>query len=1785
MYVCLCRCRLQLTPKAGSVEMGCTALFHFLTAFLLSFSSLDYVYAEENGTYYLLSLPAELHGGTTEKICITLFDIKFDVSFIIVIHNEDNSWNFNKRDLYIKGECRCTEIEVPEVYLEGFYILTVWAFKEDQSILFSKTIDRVKIVNNNTLTFIQPDKYMYVPGQEVKFRLLTTNINLKSKAGMISEVAVINPFGIKMKKWSDVANMQGLMSFTFNIASQPVLGKWTIRVADGNKLTETEFEVQKYVLPRFEVTIEPPPYLLLNAPEIKIRVCANYPQGKEIHGTLRSNVCVYTSAEDGEKRPCANYTAEICGCLNFTVDSSAVGLSLRKYSLKNAVLEVFASVTDYDSKISVNSTIYNPEIKNEHVIIDLQPSEFFFKPGFVYYGKANIYNPDNSIAPGEMVEISAIDYVNDIRLSKNFTSDENGRITFTINQFDSRTEQFYLEARSINGTLNSDDDHHMMYTPIDQKHVKQWYSPGKKYLKILPIDDVQSCTENLNVKLLYTGIQREKIRVYYLVLSKSQIVANGQMSYRIDHRNAYTDDSPPNLLDTIINNLSTPDTDSTEGLSNQVPTPTSYSPKGDQILTNHTDTKPDVLVSNVVVEKEAKKNKKKRRRKKKKNRERKPRATKEHFTAELNLNLRIIPEMSPLSYLTIYLLNDDKELLSDYQEFTVKTCFKNKVGFKIPQKTLYPGEKIDFELNGSINSYCALNLVDFSTFPGWKSWITKEQVFQKLKEYHYQHANQSPLLDRYCQNVLLEQQHGIISSDYRGKRSTSVYSSKYVDAIYAFQASGLVLLTDISLESRPCAWIEPPPTYGTSESTDELWEQFYNIPEPTTDTMKIEDTFLPEERYGVLDYFPAPWLWQENEIKENKSVIINMEVPYPTNEWTGNVFCASETDGLGLLPLPVITVFQPFSVSYVLPYTCIAGERIPVSITVESNVKSCLSIQLHIEKRMISKNSSHMIDGPDLCLCNEEFITSKIYLDQLTPGSINLTVSAMVVETEYGKCTSETIEREYIGKSDVSSAIIEVLVPGFRQEIVHSEYVCPRENERGLYVYSITSKIPPAVIPGSVKTEIFVFGNMLWPGINKLDNWIQDPITNGEGNILSIAAVICVLDYLNAVGLVSHEIESTAMKMMEKCYQQQMNYIHDDGSYSIFGIDDDEGSELLTAYTIQTLVKARSYIYVDDRNLQKSIAWLRSRQQDDGCFLDKGESNKKSKYQKDDKKITTIHTVKIIISLLEFGTPQYDPIIEQGFKCLRSHEAEDLYLLSLYAYAFSLYGHDEHETDKYQRELETKSISHEGMKYWMESSRQGKNYVVKSLDVETTSYALLSLLGNEVVSSWQDLKPIVHWLSEQRKPMKGFIASRDSMIAFHAITNYALMWAQRQEVPNFEIKIFDGFDLKKTFHISEKNIFSLQTYTTNSIMNKIRVEADGYGCGILQTSLAYNMHTVTQAQSFHFHVASHHERNNCAEARIRICCRYTGTDDRTNVVIMKVKMVTGWIPQQILDPKHLKNIGVKKHEMTEDYVYLYFDEMTKTDKCVVIKVEQVLSVSALPATIFVYDYYDRHVVGHAQYKLKTRCGTKQELPVITEEEYLKSIGQARKPISLPENLRTLLKSKNKKPAISHTSVNFTVTTIAVSEKLPVTTTMKTQPKPTPEPELESVAMNRTVKDAAKVECPKCLTKVPDGYHDLFCRAYEVFKVATAKEKDILKIIADLRPHKKLAIDKHVVPVLKDICNCPALREKGRHLLLRLKDGPQFQNLDKMLFDNQIIMFPFTPSVEKKMRQLAKSCTR
>lgn len=46
-------------------------------------------------------------------------------------------------------------------------------------------------------------------------------------------------------------------------------------------------------------------------------------------------------------------------------------------------------------------------------------------------------------------------------------------------------------------------------------------------------------------------------------------------------------------------------------------------------------------------------------------------------------------------------------------------------------------------------------------------------------------------------------------------------------------------------------------------------------------------------------------------------------------------------------------------------------------------------------------------------------------------------------------------------------------------------------------------------------------------------------------------------------------------------YQRELNYRHDDGSYSAFGKSDKEGSTWLTAFVTKSFAQARRFIYID----------------------------------------------------------------------------------------------------------------------------------------------------------------------------------------------------------------------------------------------------------------------------------------------------------------------------------------------------------------------------------------------------------------------------------------------------------------------------------------------------------------------------------------------------------------------------------------------------------------------------
>ncbi len=67
-------------------------------------------------------------------------------------------------------------------------------------------------------------------------------------------------------------------------------------------------------------------------------------------------------------------------------------------------------------------------------------------------------------------------------------------------------------------------------------------------------------------------------------------------------------------------------------------------------------------------------------------------------------------------------------------------------------------------------------------------------------------------------------------------------------------------------------------------------------------------------------------------------------LPHTITEWTANAFCTNTETGLGLAAPASVKAFQPFFVSYTLPYSVIRGESIPLPVTVFNYLSECLAV-------------------------------------------------------------------------------------------------------------------------------------------------------------------------------------------------------------------------------------------------------------------------------------------------------------------------------------------------------------------------------------------------------------------------------------------------------------------------------------------------------------------------------------------------------------------------------------------------------------------------------------------------------------------------------------------------------------------------------------------------------------------------------------------------------------------------------------------------------------------------
>uniref|UniRef100_A0A8C5Q2X5 Uncharacterized protein n=1 Tax=Leptobrachium leishanense TaxID=445787 RepID=A0A8C5Q2X5_9ANUR len=418
----------------------------------------------------------------------------------------------------------------------------------------------------------------------------------------------------------------------------------------------------------------------------------------------------------------------------------------------------------------------------------------------------------------------------------------------------------------------------------------------------------------------------------------------------------------------------------------------------------------------------------------------------------------------------------------------------------------------------------------------------------------------------------------------------------------------------------------------------------------------------------------------------------------------------------------------------------------------------------------------------------------------------------------------------------------------------------------------------------------------------------------------------------------SFTLKASVFNYLKEWYQRQLTYKHGDGSYSAFGKSDKEGNTWLTAFVVKSFSKARPYIFIDETHLNQSFNWLKKHRKDDGCFQTIGK---------------LFNTALKVPCLSPPPTLCYDPLVADALSCLRKAavDVSNVYTQALLAYTFTL-AEDTETRQILLEKLEKQAVRKDGQLHWERPSAKPTSdhpfwYRAPSAEVELTSYMLMtSLSGPE--KNLGRASEIVNWLSKQQNPYGGFSSTQDTVVALHDAGDVTVTVRSQTGV--------------QEFHVDNTNRLLLQKASLPDIPGDYTLTASGSGCVYVQTVLRYNVPPPRSDATFVIRVEV--KPDQCPEEaakklQLNIYTEYTGPREKSNMALIEVKMLSGYIPVKISVRELEKSKVIQRSEISSDMVTLYLNEIGHKSLHLPIMVVQDIEVKNLkPATVKVFDYYE-----------------------------------------------------------------------------------------------------------------------------------------------------------------------------------------------------------------------------------
>ncbi|XP_067306533.1 complement C4 [Pseudorasbora parva] len=358
----------------------------------------------------LIVAPNKIHLGVEETVSVQLHgatkEIRMQLYFVsqisTIILSENKSIILNKDNNYQA----VVKLKVdPEIYGDPKRDSYVQLAAKSHDI-FPDKIKKANIFlsTKRGYIFIQTDKPIYNPGENVKYRIfILDNYMLPIKDQI--HVQIANSKGLIV--YNRILRCDQILQNTIAIPKVELAGKWKI-IASFYKYPEAssamEFEVKEYVLPTFEVKIEASqPYYILKSKSFPFNISARYTYGKGVNGIAyvrfglideKGNKIYLTGTEQQIAVEDGTTSTEICTDLIKTASENNTQGHIEGYYLYIAV-----SVLEKASGNLEEAESSSVKIVTSPYVVDLSKTKTYFTPGGKFSILATATYPDGNRVP------------------------------------------------------------------------------------------------------------------------------------------------------------------------------------------------------------------------------------------------------------------------------------------------------------------------------------------------------------------------------------------------------------------------------------------------------------------------------------------------------------------------------------------------------------------------------------------------------------------------------------------------------------------------------------------------------------------------------------------------------------------------------------------------------------------------------------------------------------------------------------------------------------------------------------------------------------------------------------------------------------------------------------------------------------------------------------------------------------------------------------------------------------------------------------------------------------------------------------------------------------------------------------------------------------------------------------------------------------------------------------------------------------------------------------------